>query len=102
MSRRNGRSLVDRGASHNFVKWEVADIIRLKKNNCGINIKAINSLAKEVVGISSRVSIQLGRWTGKEYFTMMPLDDFEVILGQDFLHRHQAVLLSFADKMVIF
>ena len=99
---RKVRALVDTGASHNFVKLEVADAIRLKKTSCDVKVKAVNSQAKAAAGIASGVTVHIGRWTGKIDFTVMPLDDFEMILGQDFLRRQEAVLLSFADKLVIF
>ena len=99
---RKVRALVDTGASHNFVKLEVADAIGLKKTSCDVKVKAVNSQAKAAAGIASGVTVHIGRWTGKIDFTVMPLDDFEMILGQDFLRRQEAVLLSFADKLVIF
>ena len=53
MNRINVRDLVETGASHNFVKQEVVDAIGIKKNNCGINVKAINSSGKAVAGVTS-------------------------------------------------
>ena len=79
---------MDTSASHNFVKREVTDVICLKRKNYGINVKAINSSARATAGVASEVTIQLGRRTRKGDFTVMCLDDFETILGQDFLRRH--------------
>ena len=77
---RKVRALVDTGASHNFVKLEVADAIGLKKTSCDVKVKAVNSQAKAAAGIASGVTVHIGHWTGKIDFTVMPLDDFEMIL----------------------
>ena len=84
---RKVRALVDTGASHNFMKLEVVDAIGLKKTSSRIKVKAVNSQAKAAAGIASEVTVHIGRWTGKVDFTVIPLDDFEMILGQDFLWR---------------
>ena len=99
---RKVRALADTGASHNIVKREVADAIGLKKTSCGVKVKAVNSQAKAAEGIASKVTIQIGHWTGKIDFIVMPLDDFEMILGQYFLHRQESVLMPFVDRLVIF
>ena len=50
---RKVRALVDTGASHNFVKQEIADAIGLKKTSCGVKVKAVNSQPKAAIGIAS-------------------------------------------------
>ena len=84
------------------MKREVADAIGLKKKSCEVNVEAVNSKAKAVASIATGVTIQLCHWTGKVDFTVMALDNFEMILGQDFMRRQETILMPFANKLVIF
>jgi hypothetical protein len=100
----NGRTmqaLVDSGASHNFLKTEVVKELGLRVSPCGAVVKEVNSKEKETTGVSSSVHIRLDKWEGRANFIVMPMDDFEVILGKEFLRRMHSVLMPWMDKMVI-
>jgi hypothetical protein len=80
----NGRTmqaLVDSGASHNFLKTEVVKELGLRVSPCGAAVKAVNSKARETTGVASSVHIRLDKWEGWANFIVIPMDDFEVILG---------------------
>jgi hypothetical protein len=64
-------------------------------------VKEVNSKEKETTGVSSSVHIRLDKWEGWANFIVMPMDDFEVILGKEFLRRMHSVLMPWMDKMVI-
>jgi hypothetical protein len=64
-------------------------------------LKALNSKARAATGVASSVHIQLDKWEGWDNFTVMPMGDFEVILGHEFLKRAHSILMTWMDKMVI-
>ena len=74
----------------------------LKVSKCPSKIKAIHSEAKLVSGIAFGVKFKVGEWTGKVNFLIMKLDDFDVILGDEFIRATKATLLPFIGVMPIF
>lgn len=47
-------------------------------------IKDVNSAAQPVLGMAYRVHMSIGAWSGQWNLMVVPLDDFDVILGNDF------------------
>ena len=74
----------------------------LKVSRCPSKINAVNSEAKPVLGIAYGVKFKVGEWTGKVNFLIMKLDDFDVILSDEFFVATRAALLSFIGVMLIF
>lgn len=64
-------------------------------------MKVVNSKAKAAIGVSSNVHMRIGQWEGHSNFTVVPLDDFDLILGQDFLRWARAVVMPLWEKLVI-
>ncbi|XP_020080336.1 uncharacterized protein LOC109704005 [Ananas comosus] len=85
------RALVDTGATHNFVALVEAKRIGLPREKNASRIKAVNSEAQAVAGVTKGVAIAVGPWIGTANFTAAPIDDFQVILGMDFLASSNAV-----------
>ena len=54
------RALLDTGVTHNFVSVDKAKHLGLKATKEGGTMKAVNSLAKPIVGIAQGVYITLG------------------------------------------
>ena len=73
----------------------------LKVSKCPSKINAVNSEAKPVLGIAYGVKFKVGEWTGKVNFLVMELDDFDVILGDEFLLAAKATLLPFLGVLLI-
>ena len=48
-------------------------------------MKAVNSEALPIVGVSRRVPFKLGAWTEELDLVVVRLDDFDVVLGMEFL-----------------
>jgi len=61
----------------------------------------VNSKENKDMRVASLVHAQLDNWKGCENFTIFPMEDFEVILGQEFLRRNRVVLVPCLDNMVI-
>lgn len=84
--------MVDTGATHNFIAEDEAKALGLGVLNDGSRIKAVNSEAKKVAGVA-QVDLEVGEWRGPCTFMVVPLDDFRVILGMEFLiHAHVHVV----------
>jgi hypothetical protein len=48
-------------------------------------VKAVNSMAKPIVGCVRSVKVKVGQAEGRTLFTVMKMDDFKLILGMEFL-----------------
>ena len=84
------RAMLDTGATHNFVSIQEAKKLGLKATNGGGTIKAVNSPAKPIAGIAKAVPVCLGTWNGKLDFSIVPMDDFQVVLGMEFFDQVHA------------
>ena len=71
-------------------------------SKCPSKIKVVNSEVKPISGIVFGVRFKVGKWTGKVNFLIMKLDDFDVILSDEFFVAAKAALLPFAGVMPIF
>ena len=76
--------------------------LSLKVSKCPSKIKAVNSKAKPILRIAFGVKFKVGKWTGKVNFLIMNLDDFDVILGDEFSVAAKATLLPFIGVILIF
>lgn len=47
-------------------------------------IKDVNSAAQPVLGMAYGVHMSIGSWSGQLNLMVVPLDDFDVIFGNDF------------------
>lgn len=61
------RAMVDIGASHNFL---------------GIKVK--NSASRDGIGVAANILVTVGIWVGYMNFFVVSLDNFDLILENDF------------------
>jgi len=87
--------------THNFIQVE-----RVKR--FGLNLSPSDSLMKlvnaEVLGSHSVVkdaTIRLNGWTGNVDFLAVNLDDFEVILGDEFIKKGKVVVMPHLGGILI-
>ena len=59
-------------------------------------MKAINSAALPILEITKRTLIKIGTWTGQLY-----MDDFDIVLGMNFLLEHKVILTPIAKCLVV-
>ncbi|KAK8684211.1 hypothetical protein V6N13_040241 [Hibiscus sabdariffa] len=95
------RAMVDTGASHNFISLEEATRLGVKVTGGKGSIKAVNSAAKPIHGIAQEVKTDVGTWSGRLNFSIVPMDDYKLILGIEFLDQVKAIPMSFANAMSI-
>lgn len=100
----NGReidAMVDTGATHNFVSELAIARLGLSVVKHTSRVKAINSKAQPVVGVVQAATISLGDWSGRIDLLGVPLDDFDLILGIDFLTTAKAAVMPHLGGMLI-
>ncbi|XP_059663382.1 uncharacterized protein LOC132309045 [Cornus florida] len=95
------RALVDTGASHNFVSLDEAKRLGLKYSKEGGSMKAVNSAAKAIHGMAHGVQACIGEWGGHIDLSVVPMDDFKLVLGFEFLDKVRAFPIPFANTMCI-
>ncbi|KAH7847417.1 hypothetical protein Vadar_025838 [Vaccinium darrowii] len=81
------RALVDTGATHNFIAGTEVERLGLSLEKETSHIKVVNSTAQPIYGNAMLVPLKVSTWEGRMDFTVVPMDDFQAILGLDFLRR---------------
>ena len=95
------RTLVDSGATHNFMTDNVAARLGLKVEKDTGKMKTVNVQAKETVGVAREVPCKLGSWSGNVVFTVAPMDDFDVVLGLDFLDQTRTIPVAATNCLLM-
>ncbi|KAK8635294.1 hypothetical protein V6N13_023170 [Hibiscus sabdariffa] len=95
------RAMVDTGASHNFISPEEATRLGVKVTGGKGSIKAVNSAAKPIHGIAQKVKTDIGTWSGHLNFSIVPMDDYKLILGIEFLDQVKAIPMPFVNAISI-
>ncbi|KAG9458691.1 hypothetical protein H6P81_003199 [Aristolochia fimbriata] len=92
---------VDTGATHKFMVEEDAKRLRLRWTKDGCTMKVVNSVAKAVCGVSKDVKVKVGKWEGTVNFTIVAMNEFNFILGIDFLSHCEAFVLPYLGMVGI-
>ncbi|XP_039053116.1 uncharacterized protein LOC120195059 [Hibiscus syriacus] len=88
---KTSKALVDTGATDTFISPEEAERCKLIVTKEVGQMKAVNSATSMICGGVKRVSIKLGSWEGSVDFTVSHMDDFDVVLGLDFMMASQVI-----------
>ncbi|KAL4018158.1 hypothetical protein IC575_021748 [Cucumis melo] len=94
-------TMVDFGATHNFITEVEAKRLNLHWEKDAGRMKAVNSAALPIIGLVKRTMIRLGGWSGLVDFVVVKMDDFDVVLGMEFLLEHQVIPMPLAKCSVI-
>ncbi|ERM94692.1 hypothetical protein AMTR_s00011p00232500, partial [Amborella trichopoda] len=100
----NGRStmpMVDTGATHNFISGDEAKRLGLHLEKDSSRLKAVNSEAKPLLGVAKAVELKLGGWSGTVNLSAVPMNDFRVILGMDFLRAAKVAPMPYLGVVSI-
>ena len=87
-------ALVDSEVTHNLVSTGVATRLDLKLCKDASKLKVVNSEALETQGLANDVAIQISEWKGTVNMLSTPLDDFDLILGNEFYMKAKVMVLS--------
>uniref|UniRef100_A0A803MPQ4 Aspartic peptidase DDI1-type domain-containing protein n=1 Tax=Chenopodium quinoa TaxID=63459 RepID=A0A803MPQ4_CHEQI len=98
---RRGNAMIDTGATHNFISQEEARRLGLKPIQEGSSMKAVSSAAKPVHGVARNIPTKLGDWSGNLDFTVATMDDFNLVLGMDFLRASKAVPMPHLGSVLV-
>ena len=102
MNGNGAEAMLDTGATHNFVDESMVQQLGLKVSKCPSEIKVVNFEAKPISWIAFGVRFKAGECIRKVNFLIIKLDDFDVILGDEFFVTTKATLQPFIDVMLIF
>ena len=94
------QALVDTRATHNFMTTRLAKEVGLMIFPSNMEGKAVNSRAK-VASLVHEVPVQIKDWKGQLDFIVMQMNDFDMILGQDFLKGNKAIVVPFCNEVVL-
>ncbi|KAK3009462.1 hypothetical protein RJ639_014219 [Escallonia herrerae] len=95
------RAMVDTGATHNYIFSTKVERLGLTlEKGCG-RVKAINSAAQPVAGISRSVLIKIGPYEGRTNFSVVIMDDFKLILGLEFLRDTKTTVMPCTNSLAM-
>ncbi|KAA3455783.1 reverse transcriptase [Gossypium australe] len=95
MTGRRLNALVDIGALDLFMSKET---VQIEKESGWIKIA--NSKSVKIEGVAKGVEIQLGEWIGKDTIKVIPVDDFDFMVGLSFLDWINASIFPFYNYMI--
>ncbi|KAJ8472311.1 hypothetical protein OPV22_026654 [Ensete ventricosum] len=93
--------MVDTGATHNFIIDREAKRLGLILEKSPSRIKAVNSEAKWISGQAKGIPVKIGTWSGSTNLMAVPLDNFQVILGMEFMHAAKLVPVPFLNFLCL-
>ncbi|XP_076904378.1 UBA domain-containing protein Mud1-like [Bidens hawaiensis] len=86
------KALVDTDASHNFITPEMARRLGIRVTTQVAWMKPASGDAQPIQGVAWGVRAKIGVWTGKMHFSVVPLDDNDIILGMEFFRKTGAAI----------
>ncbi|GFZ06587.1 hypothetical protein Acr_18g0007570 [Actinidia rufa] len=84
----------------NAIEAKEAERLGLKFKEGQGWLKAVNSEARPIYGVARDVWLHIGNWSGKVDFSVVPMDDYPIVLGMEFLDGVRAFPLPFAETML--
>ncbi|TYJ97410.1 uncharacterized protein E5676_scaffold194G002310 [Cucumis melo var. makuwa] len=94
-------TMVDSVATHNFITEAEAKHLNLHWEKDAERMEAVNSAALPIIRLVKRTMIRLGGWSDLIDFVVVKMDDFDVVLGIEFLLEHQVIPMPLAKCLVI-
>ncbi|TYK15436.1 uncharacterized protein E5676_scaffold571G00880 [Cucumis melo var. makuwa] len=94
-------TVIDSGATHNFITEAEARRLRLHWEKDSGRMKAVNYVALPIVELVKRTTIKLGGWKGPVDFVVVKMDNFDVVLRMEFLLEHQVIPMPSAKCLGI-
>ncbi|XP_070018364.1 uncharacterized protein [Nicotiana sylvestris] len=95
------RAMVDTGATHNFVNEAAAKRLELKLAPTNSRVKTVNAEIQNARGVANGVGVKLGTWKGMTNFTVIALDIFDIILGQEFFRHCHTLIDPYLQRLLV-
>ena len=92
---------VDSGATHNFMTETEVNRLNIKWHRDSGKMKVVNSVALPIIGIVRKTTLKLGTWSSLVDFVIVKMDDFDVVLGMEFLLEHKVIPIPLENCLVI-
>ena len=80
--------------------WRIGEVVKHLKLqiDLGMNLfKVVNLEVEKVVGLAHQFPLTLGKWIILVDFIVIPLDDFDIILGQEFMKKEKEASMPHLD-----
>lgn len=84
-----------------FISKKAAKKLGLLITKSNRKIKMVNSEKAPTVRVVRNVELQIGEWKGNKDFEVIQLDDYDYVLGLNFLDKIQTILYPWADQIHI-
>ncbi|GAV75623.1 Asp_protease_2 domain-containing protein [Cephalotus follicularis] len=94
-------AMVDKSATHSFLIERIVHRLDLKVDMHTNRIKAVDSQPQAVIGMAHSVKISMGDWDGKINLMVVPLDDFDLILGNEFFISEKIFIMPHLCGLLI-
>lgn len=98
VARQHLETLVDTGASNLFMADRVAKKLGiLVEKGKKTWLKTVNLKEVPPARIAKDLEIRIGHWTSHETVEVIPLDDYDFVIGLDFIDKINSLMVPFAD-----
>ncbi|KAL4590921.1 hypothetical protein LXL04_003868 [Taraxacum kok-saghyz] len=84
---RNTKTLVDSGATHSFMAEDEARKLGIHYVKEKGWLKVVNSPYHPILGVSRGLPMKIADWEGTIDVIIVPMDDYRMVLGMDFLNE---------------
>ena len=92
--------MVDIGATHNFICKGKARKLDLKLEKDPGYMKVVNSKAFTTIRVVKQVLVKLDSWQGRIKFIIAWIDNFDAVLGMEFLLAYHIILVPIASCLM--
>ena len=93
--------MIDIGTTHNFVSEVEAKRLGLKFEKDVGCMKVVNSKALVTTGLAKQVRVKFSTWEGITDLIIVRMDDFDVILGMEFLSEKGTIPIPSIGSLLI-
>ncbi|XP_070057602.1 uncharacterized protein [Nicotiana tomentosiformis] len=95
------RPMIDTGATHNYLASTQVQRLGLVVQKSRGRVKAINSPPQPVGRIAKEVPMKLGPYKGRINLRITIIDDFELIVGLEFLRQTNTIPVPYANMLLM-
>ncbi|KAF2294589.1 hypothetical protein GH714_012849 [Hevea brasiliensis] len=93
--------IIGPGASHSFLTVEEAKRLGIPYEKEMGWLKAVNSTPNPIHGVARDAKVHIGDWHGTLDFFVVSMDDYQCMLGVEFMDQAKVIPMIFANSMCI-